>query len=77
VATAIIRVAEKTGIKVPVIIRLEGTNAESAGEILKGSGMNFQLASTFNDVLSCVSDYVKPPSCKVGLARHVPAKNLK
>jgi len=59
VAEGIVRLAEKKGIGVPMIIRLEGTNARQAGETLKNSGINFQPASTFDDVLSRVATHAR------------------
>ena len=63
VATGIVRLAEKKDIKIPMIIRLEGTNVRQAGEILKKSGLYFQFASTFDDVLSMVATHARQCSC--------------
>lgn len=43
------------GVNVPVIIRLAGTNAEKAGEILSFSGLNFQVAQDFQDAAGKVT----------------------
>jgi succinyl-CoA synthetase beta subunit len=43
------------GVEVPVIIRLAGTNAEEAGEILQSSGLNFQVAKDFQDAAQKVT----------------------
>jgi len=43
------------GVNVPVIIRLAGTNAEKAGEILQSSGLNFQVAQDFQDAAGKVT----------------------
>jgi succinyl-CoA synthetase beta subunit len=36
-------------VKVPVILRLEGTNVEEGREILKESGLNFIIGETMQD----------------------------
>ena len=46
VANGIIEAAQSIDIKVPMVIRLEGTNAEEARVLLKNSGMNFDVASS-------------------------------
>jgi len=38
-----------------VIVRLEGTNAIEAGEILKNSGMEFLVATTLEDAANKVT----------------------
>ncbi len=46
------------GVSVPVIIRLAGTNAEKAGEILQASGLNFLVAKDFQDAAQKVTEAV-------------------
>ena len=50
VAAGIIEAYKTIGdIKVPVIVRLQGTNAEEAKELIDGSGLKVIAASTFTD----------------------------
>jgi len=49
VAKGIIEAAKTVDINVPLVIRLAGTNAEEAAELLKNSGMNFEVASTLEE----------------------------
>jgi len=49
VARGVIEAASKIEINVPVVIRLEGTNAEEAARLLEGSGLNFIVARDFKD----------------------------
>lgn len=49
VATGVVEAAKKVGVNVPVVIRLEGTNAEEGARILKESGLNFIVANGFKD----------------------------
>jgi succinyl-CoA synthetase beta subunit len=37
------------GVKVPVVVRLEGTNVERGREILKTSGLAFRVADGMRD----------------------------
>ena len=49
VAKGIIEAAQTVDIGVPMVIRLAGTNAEEAAELLKNSEMNFEVAETLED----------------------------
>src|SRR2546421_5984785 len=44
VARGVVEAARNVQVKVPVVIRLEGTNAKEAREILANSGLNFAVA---------------------------------
>jgi len=48
-ATGVVEAARKTNIKLPVVLRLEGTNVDEGRQILKESGLNFILAETMKD----------------------------
>src|ERR1700691_4298430 len=48
-AQGVVEAAKKTNVKVPVILRLEGTNVEQGREILKLSGLNFIIGETMQD----------------------------
>ncbi len=49
VAQGIIEATQSVEIKVPMVIRLAGTNAEEAAELLKNSQMNFEVAQTLEE----------------------------
>ncbi|MBI3933877.1 MAG: ADP-forming succinate--CoA ligase subunit beta [Acidobacteria bacterium] len=49
VAQGVVDAARQLGIKVPVVVRLEGTNVEQGQQILKESGLNFTVASGMKD----------------------------
>jgi len=49
VAEGIVQALEKIEIKVPLIIRLAGTNVEKGNEILKNSNINYIEANTLED----------------------------
>ena len=48
-AHGVVEAAKKTNVKVPVVLRLEGTNVEQGREILKQSGLNFIIGETMQD----------------------------
>lgn len=49
VANGIVQALQQVTVNVPIIVRLEGTNAKEALEILRHSGLDFLLAETFED----------------------------
>jgi succinyl-CoA synthetase beta subunit len=49
VARGVIEAAKTLGVKVPVVVRLEGTNVEEGRRLISESGMNFTVASGMKD----------------------------
>jgi succinyl-CoA synthetase beta subunit len=49
VASGVVDAAKAIGVKVPVVVRLEGTNVEQGQEILRNSGLNFIVADGMKD----------------------------
>ncbi len=49
VASGVVEAARKLGVKVPVVVRLEGTNVERGQRILRDSGLNFVVANGMKD----------------------------
>ncbi len=49
IAEGVIAAAKEIGIKLPVVVRLQGTNAEKGMEMLKSSGQNFLTASSLQE----------------------------
>lgn len=49
VATGIVQAARNVDIHVPLIVRLQGTNAKEAREILDGSGLTIETATLFQE----------------------------
>jgi succinyl-CoA synthetase beta subunit len=56
VANGIVQALKQVSVSTPVIVRLEGTNAVEAGEILRNSGMKFLVATTLADAASKVTE---------------------
>lgn len=49
VARGVVAAAKNLGVKVPIVVRLEGTNVEEGQQVLKDSGMNFLVANGMKD----------------------------
>jgi succinyl-CoA synthetase beta subunit len=49
IAEGVIAAAKDIGLKLPVVIRLQGTNAEKGMELLRSSGQNFTVASSLQE----------------------------
>ena len=48
-ATGVVAAAKKLGIKIPVVVRMEGTNMEEGHKILHDSGLNFIIGNGMKD----------------------------
>jgi succinyl-CoA synthetase beta subunit len=48
-ATGVVEAARKTNIKLPIVLRLEGTNVDEGKKILQNSGFNFVVTDTMKD----------------------------
>ena len=57
-AEGVVTAARKTGIKVPVVIRMQGTNVEKGREILATSGLNLITAENLNDAAEKITGIV-------------------
>lgn len=55
VANGVVEAAKKVHVHVPVVVRLEGTNAKEAREILAHSGLNFSVAESLEDAAKKVT----------------------
>jgi succinyl-CoA synthetase beta subunit len=55
VAQGVIDAAHEMQVRVPIVIRLEGTNAEEAAELLAKSGLNFEVATSLKDAAEKVT----------------------
>jgi succinyl-CoA synthetase beta subunit len=55
VAEGVIDAAKEMHIHVPIVVRLEGTNAKEAGVLLNESGLNFEVASSLKEAAEKVT----------------------
>ena len=66
-ATGVVEAARKTNIKLPVVLRLEGTNVNEGKKILMESGFNFVVAETMKDAADKVVAAAKGVSASAEL----------
>ncbi len=55
VANGVVQAARNVNINVPIVIRLAGTNADLAADILKNSGLSFLVAESLKDAAEKVT----------------------
>ena len=58
-ASAVVEAAKATNLKLPLVLRLEGTNVEQGREILRNSGLNFIVAENMKDAAEKVVSAAK------------------
>lgn len=58
-AEGVVNAARKTGIQVPVVVRMEGTNVEQGRKILAASGLNLIAAEDLKDAAGKVAEIVR------------------
>jgi len=58
-STGVVEAAKKTGIQVPVVVRMEGTNVEEGRRILAESGLNLISAKDLKDAAQKISEIVR------------------
>ncbi len=58
-ATGVVEAAKKVGIKIPVVIRMEGTNVEEGRKILDASGLNLITAKDVSDAAQKIAAVAK------------------
>ena len=58
-ANGVVEAAKKTGIKVPVVVRMEGTNVEAGRKILAESGLNLITAGDLKDAAQKIAEVVR------------------
>ncbi|MGE5859953.1 MAG: ADP-forming succinate--CoA ligase subunit beta [Ignavibacteria bacterium] len=55
VAQGVIDAAKEMRVNVPIVVRLEGTNAEEASELLRKSSLNFEVAASLQEAAEKVT----------------------
>ncbi len=58
VASGVVEAAKQVNVTLPVVVRLDGTNAEEARTILANSGLNFAVATSFQDAAQKVTQAI-------------------
>jgi succinyl-CoA synthetase beta subunit len=59
VAQGVIDAVNEIHVELPIVVRLEGTNAIEAGVLLKKSGLNFEVATSLEDAAQKVTSVLK------------------
>jgi succinyl-CoA synthetase beta subunit len=59
VASGVVEAAKAVGIRIPVVVRLEGTNVEQGRQILRDSGLEFTVAGGMKDAAEKVVSLTK------------------
>lgn len=58
-ADGVVRAARNTGIHIPVVVRMEGTNVDKGRQILAESGLNLETASDLKDAAKKIAAIIK------------------
>jgi succinyl-CoA synthetase beta subunit len=58
VATGVVEAAKKVDVQIPIVIRLAGTNADLAADILNNSGLKFFVAATLKEAAEKVTSAI-------------------
>ena len=59
IAQGVVQATKEVGLKVPLVVRLEGTNVEEGKEIIEQSGLNVITADNLNDAAAKVVTQIK------------------
>lgn len=61
VAQGVIEASKKINVTIPVVVRLEGTNAKEAADLLDNSGLNFLVAKSLKEAAEKVTLTIHSP----------------
>jgi len=59
IANGVVEAAKELGVKVPLVVRLQGTNVDLGRKILSESGLKITPANTMDDAAKKIVDLVK------------------
>jgi succinyl-CoA synthetase beta subunit len=59
IAEGVVAAVKDVGLKVPLVVRLEGTNVEAGKKIIKESGLNVIAADDLDDAAQKIVNAVK------------------
>jgi succinyl-CoA synthetase beta subunit len=59
IAEGVVAAVKQVGLKVPLVVRLEGTNVEQGKKIITGSGLNVVPADNLDDAAQKIVNAVK------------------
>ena len=59
IAEGIIAAIKEVGIKIPIVVRLEGTNVDLGKSLLQTSGLNIKAANTLTEAATIATSLIK------------------
>jgi succinyl-CoA synthetase beta subunit len=59
IAEGIIAAIKEVGIKIPIVVRLEGTNVDLGKKLLQTSGLNIKAANTLTEAATIATSHIK------------------
>ncbi|MSQ80407.1 MAG: ADP-forming succinate--CoA ligase subunit beta [Candidatus Methylopumilus sp.] len=59
IAEGIIAAVKEVGIKIPIVVRLEGTNVDLGKKLLQTSGLNIQAANTLTEAATIATSLIR------------------
>ena len=59
IAEGVVQATKEVGLKVPLVVRLEGTNVDEGKEIIEQSGLNVITADNLNDAAAKIVVQIK------------------
>ena len=59
IAEGVVQATKEVGLKVPLVVRLEGTNVDEGKEIIEQSGLNVITADNLNDAAAKIVAQIK------------------
>jgi succinyl-CoA synthetase beta subunit len=59
IAEGIIAAIKEVGIKIPIVVRLEGTNVDLGKKLLQTSGLNIKAANTLTEAATIATSLIK------------------
>jgi succinyl-CoA synthetase beta subunit len=59
IAEGIIAAVKEVGIKIPIVVRLEGTNVDLGKKLLQTSGLNIMAANTLTEAATIATSLIK------------------
>ena len=59
IAEGVVQATKEVGLKVPLVVRLEGTNVDEGKEIIEQSGLNVINADNLNDAAAKIVAQIK------------------
>ena len=73
IAEGVVQATKEVGLKVPLVVRLEGTNVDEGKKIIEQSGLNVITADNLNDAAAKICLLYTSPSPRDGTSSRMPS----